>query len=478
MQKNIHAILAAVFVIALFGTSGLSGNPIIGDFSVVDSQIEDIDQNAVWFEGTFGKGSITNSGPFPDPDIPNLETNGTRFFWFPGKAAIRGGRQQFSSDGWHASNIGNYSFAFGHNTKASGEGSVAFGYGGRATGEGSVAFGGVASGDYSFAAGGWAGASEDHSFAFGEDTWSSGGNSVAFSMGRAGGWGAVAFGDWTYALGSVSLAHGFESYATGDASTAIGWWNTASGKKSTAFGNHTTAQGYAQFVVGQNNVPQGNPAGLSSSADLLFIVGNGDMLSDWETDAPSNAFTVAYSGDAAVQRHLTVGGDLTVTGAVNFPGSFQVNSFGRVFAPSGSSGAGNLAYSFAGDTGFYRSANNEIRFQTNGNDRMTIGPAGQIGIGTAAPVEALDVVGNVSWTGDLIDGSVPWERLTNVPPSFPTSVAQVSGLEDELDTKFDSTGGEVTGDTTINGKLTVTGEVMVSHIVPQGDIGMGRFGGE
>src|SRR5690606_26627135 len=35
MQKNIHAILAAVFVIALFGTSGLSGNPIIGDFSGV-----------------------------------------------------------------------------------------------------------------------------------------------------------------------------------------------------------------------------------------------------------------------------------------------------------------------------------------------------------------------------------------------------------------------------------------------------------
>jgi len=90
-------------------------------------------------------------------------------------------------------------------------------------------------------------------------------------------------------------------------------------------------------------------------------------------------------GDLSPAALLTVGsGDL-----------FQVDSSGRVFAPNGASGAGNLAYSFVNDTdvGFYRSAANELRVQTNGADRLTVDASGNLGVGTTTPNVLFQVAG-------------------------------------------------------------------------------------
>jgi hypothetical protein len=95
-------------------------------------------------------------------------------------------------------------------------------------------------------------------------------------------------------------------------------------------------------------------------------------------------------GDTSPASMFTVGsGDL-----------FQIDSSGRVFAPNGASGAGLLAYSFVNDTntGFYRSAADEIRFQTAGSDRVTIDASGNVGIGTATPDGKLNIEGAASGT--------------------------------------------------------------------------------
>lgn len=83
--------------------------------------------------------------------------------------------------------------------------------------------------------------------------------------------------------------------------------------------------------------------------------------------------------------------------------AFQVSSSGRVLANVGASGAGNLGYSFVGDTdtGLYRSAADEVRIQTGGSDRMTINSSGRVGIGLTDQTSALHVNGG---TGTLATG--------------------------------------------------------------------------
>ncbi len=70
--------------------------------------------DAVIFGGTEGSGWTE----------PNLGA-GTRFLWYPRKGALRAGRAVGTE--WNNANIGNYSVAFGANTKASG--TIAFAHG-------------------------------------------------------------------------------------------------------------------------------------------------------------------------------------------------------------------------------------------------------------------------------------------------------------------------------------------------------------
>ncbi|CAD5265031.1 MULTISPECIES: hypothetical protein [unclassified Imperialibacter] len=50
------------------------------------------------------------------------------------------------------------------------------------------------------------------------------------------------------------------------------------------------------------------------------------------------------------------------------------------------------------------SADNDIRLQTSGANRLVIKGGGNVGIGTSSPGEKLDVSGNIKSTGDLIAG--------------------------------------------------------------------------
>lgn len=96
-------------------------------------------------KGTFGAGAT----------LPNLGP-GTRFIWYPKKAALRAG--YVDSTQWDDVNIGNYSVAFGKNSTASGDYTIVLGGDSNtASGSASAVGGGqsnTASGDHSAIAGG------------------------------------------------------------------------------------------------------------------------------------------------------------------------------------------------------------------------------------------------------------------------------------------------------------------------------------
>ena len=157
-------------------------------------------------EGTFGTGAIPPSGA------------GTRMIWYPKKAAFRvGGIGGTPITAWNDVNIGNYSFACGYDTKASGKYSTA-------VGDGSGGNYG-AMGDYSFSAGQASTASGICSIALGQSSLASGAYSVAFPrMATASDSGAIAIGYHNTASGKYSLSFGAYTTASGNYSTAIGWY--------------------------------------------------------------------------------------------------------------------------------------------------------------------------------------------------------------------------------------------------------------
>jgi hypothetical protein len=122
----------------------------------------------------------------------------------------------------------------------------------------------------------------------------------------------------------------------------------------------------------------------------------------------------------ASSSNLIVSGTATTTNLVVTGNNFQVNSSGRVLANQGASGAGNLAYSFVGNTGtgFYAPASNWLRIQTGGVDRLTIDSSGNVGIGTN-PSYRLTVSGDAYISGNTyvnsslyLPGVQPAEHVT------------------------------------------------------------------
>ncbi|MEJ2218781.1 MAG: tail fiber domain-containing protein [Gemmatimonadota bacterium] len=119
-----------------------------------------------------GEGSFLATGTYQSGTTvpPPMSGAGTRVMWYPEKAAFRAGSVDETE--WDAANVGDYSAAFGRNTKAGGPYSTAFGGATTATGAFSAAFGinSIASGDGSIAAGAGVSAIGDYSAAFGSST--------------------------------------------------------------------------------------------------------------------------------------------------------------------------------------------------------------------------------------------------------------------------------------------------------------------
>ena len=150
---------------------------------------------------------------------------GRRFMWVPSLGAIRAGKvDSFGATYWDFANVGEYSTAFGDNTRASGAHSFAAGLATTASGAESVALGNNGT------------ASADRAFAF---------------NGTASGFGAVAIGSGAQATSDDALAMGPSSIAGGLASIVIGP-SIANGNFGVAIGLQNSASGQFSVAIGKN----------------------------------------------------------------------------------------------------------------------------------------------------------------------------------------------------------------------------------
>lgn len=243
------------------GNSAAPGISVTGDGGVV-------------FGGTFGTGQIPATGA------------GTRFMWYPKKAALRAGTA--SDAEWDDSEIGDNSIALGSGT-ASGSNSMAL-LGGTALGNNSLSIGNSA-------------AIANNSIAMFDGAYSTGEHSIALMGGTVDF--DFGFALWGMANGNFTLAV-FGS-AVADGAMALGTDSFAYGKYSTAIGPFATAASYSTFVTGRFNVQDGDQMSWIES-DPLFVVGNGtgDNINDPPEVASRNAFLVRKNGDVEMSGKVTM----------------------------------------------------------------------------------------------------------------------------------------------------------------------------
>ena len=116
-------------------------------------------------------------------------------------------------------------------------------------------------------------------------------------------------GAYTTASGDYSHAEGAYTTASGDYSHAEGLFTTASGNSSHAEGVHTKATGDQSHAEGLFTTASGNQQHVQGKYNIddavnkyAHIVGNGSY------DAPSNAHTLDWDGNAWFQGNVFVGG--------------------------------------------------------------------------------------------------------------------------------------------------------------------------
>jgi len=232
--------------------------------------------DGVLFTGTFGSGTIPASGV------------GTRMMWYPAKAAFRAGHSP--GNNWDDGNIGEYSFASGYHTRASGLYSTAMGEGARADGLGSTAMGYLtyASNHASTAMGGGTMATGTYSTAMGNDT--------------------DAYGDYSTAMGVGTTAHGSFSTAMGAGTEAVGDASTAMGYSTNASGQYSTAMGYNTWAVGNYSTAMGEQIRANGSHTVAIALSNQNGLS--VTQANTMAIIGGKVGidEIAPTAELQVGG--------------------------------------------------------------------------------------------------------------------------------------------------------------------------
>ena len=185
-------------------------------------------------------GAIIAIGTFGSGDTVTTAGSGSRMIWYPRKAAFRAGH--VSGTQWDNANVGDYSFAVGQSTIASGSTSFATGLSTTANGIISTAMG-------------WATtASGLYSTAMGANTIAS--NSYSTAMGES-----------SIASGSYSIASGDHTTASGLASVTMGRWVTAGGANNTI----VLGQGVSDGTRLVNNITSSLMVGFNSDIPTLFV---------------------------------------------------------------------------------------------------------------------------------------------------------------------------------------------------------------
>lgn len=306
-------------------------------------------------------GVVQNSGDhynddfvFGDYDLTSMNTN--LFFFDKDKGAFRAGRTTNSD--WQPGNIGQFSFATGWNTRASGYCALA---------SGNLA---SAEGSYSTATGYLNSALGKYTLASGKENIAAGDNSAVLGLNNvAGGFASFAIGENNLSGGAHAVVMGQLSQASGDISLATGLESEAAGDLASTFGKGSIAYGFANTVVGIYNEPIVSvPQTVVESTTPMFIVGNGSSAGN-----RSNAFVVRKDGRVGVGTN-SPGTNLHVLG----------NSIVgvKVQAESGDAYLG-LENSFDDwQLRLDESESNELDWRYNGVTKMVLSTDGRLAIGS------------------------------------------------------------------------------------------------
>ena len=181
---------------------------------------------------------------------------GNSFFFDTKNGALRAGRLASGP-------IGYGSVGVGSSAKASGDYSFASGYDSKATG------------GFSTAMGIFSTASGDRSFAIGSSNIASGAESVAMGINNsASGNGSFAIGIGGIASGESATVLGVNTMASGNRSIAMGNNSTASGHNSIALGSYVSTSGYdGAFAVGDNSTTSVMPSFVANGFRARFVGG-------------------------------------------------------------------------------------------------------------------------------------------------------------------------------------------------------------
>ncbi|MBI3459179.1 tail fiber domain-containing protein [Candidatus Azambacteria bacterium] len=230
-------------------------------------------------------GGIIAKGIFKSGVDLGASGSGTRFIWYPKKAAFRAG--YVDGNQWNDANIGNYSTAMGYSTIASGTMSTAMG-------EFTIASGTI----------------------------------------------STAMGGFTTASGNYSTAMGYSTKASGDySSTAMGYYTTASGDTSTAMGHHLNVSSTNSFGINtrEDSTKQtvSDPYsfnvyyGQSGSERLFRLKSDGNMVLDGNVGIGTTSPTIKLAiGDTDTGLDWVSDGVLTVK--TNNVEQMRINSSGNV----------------------------------------------------------------------------------------------------------------------------------------------------
>ena len=169
------------------------------------------------------------------------------------------------------------------------------------------------------------------------------------------------------------------------------------------------------------------------------VLGWNVTTTQWEPTSPAVASTGVTSVGGGVGL---LGGPITSAGTLNVDvGSaankiVQENANAQIAQIAGT--AAQPAYAFAGNlgTGVYSPGAGQMALVSNGSAALSITADGHVGIGSTAPTQALDVIGNAQVTGAVIlKGSnaqlMNWSSTSNVPaiqstaPSSPGQLAVI-----------------------------------------------------
>ena len=245
-------------------------------------------------------------------------------------------------------------------------------------------------------------ASSNSAVAMGHNSTASGKYSTAMgTAATASGFGSAAIGETVNSSGEASLALGGQTTASADYSTAMGYFTTASGLYSTAMGSHTivnfngfasTAAGYYAQASHQGAfvwADTTSPTPFASTANNQFLIrATGGV--GIGTPNPQGSLHIYSDNNPTVVRIQSSG--TPGFGRVEFVSNPQgdINQWRPSYIQSTDNGGfvGGLAFCVNGAGAGNKFGSNEVMRVVNG----------AVGIGTTAPVSALQVVGTVTAT--------------------------------------------------------------------------------